>query len=134
MVTRRPAAGLGAAALALAAAACGADDAHPSTPRERAMSNPELEIVVDVTHVREGGYGHTWQATVREVRHGALADATVQLSTVGNDRGGRYGGHFRTKDAEAGVTLLLERVATRPPALAGFVATDGTIWRIVDAK
>jgi len=60
-----------------------------------------------------------------------LPDTEVWISVHG---GGTYGGHFQCCAPEQGVEVALRRIPTRPAALAGFVAKDGTIWEIVDVK
>lgn len=98
------------------------------------MSTSKLEIVVDAKHLRAMGYGHIWRATVRDVVAGELADPTVDLRTFDDAGGDLYQGRFRAPDEQREVTLTLRRIAERPAALAGFVAADGTIWKLVSAR
>lgn len=40
-----------------------------------------------------------------------------------------YGGHFTGMKVE-GLRLTLRKVEERPAALSGFVAEDGTVWKL----
>jgi hypothetical protein len=97
-------------------------------------SSAELEIVIDARYVRGMGYGYVWRATVKQVVAGTLADGEIELRTRMDPSGAFYGGRFSKLVDQDGVTLALRRIASRPAALVGFVAKDGTIWEVVSVK
>lgn len=115
--------------ICLTAAACNRDAQGPA-PMTNAPSD-RLVVVVDTDRSIEMGYGYRWHATVKQVVEGKLADAELWLEVHGADV---YNGHFQCCDPEQNVQVVLQRIAARPAALAGFVAKDGTVWEIVDVK
>jgi hypothetical protein len=127
------------AALAVIVIACASDGGAEQASLHRDskgsnMSTAELEIVIDAQHVRGMGYGHVWKATVTRVVAGELVDQEIELRTRMDPGGSFYGGRFKDLDPQKGVTLTLRRIPSRPVALVGFVAKDGTIWEIVSAR
>jgi hypothetical protein len=94
---------------------------HDSSSRAAA----EVAIVVDLTDPMPVGNGTSWKATVREVRRGALADATFHVNL--------YDTTVPCCAPVSGVVLELARGGERGAAQT-FAAGDGTIWKIVSAS
>jgi hypothetical protein len=93
------------------------------------MSAEQLQIVVDANYLIAMGYGHVWSAKVRQVIAGTLPDRELQLSLSDNSGGKLYGGLFQDEPV-VGAKLTLHKLDKRPAALIGFVAADGTIWKL----
>lgn len=94
-------------------------------------SEPQLTIVVDARCDLGLSYANVWNATVRDVVSGQLADRALQLRVLPNPDGRLYQGRFRSIQ-EKSVTLRLRQLHEMPFGLEGFVATDGTIWQLID--
>jgi hypothetical protein len=94
-------------------------------------SEPQLTIIVDVRRGHGLSYCNLWNATVRSVVHGKLADRTLELRILPNPDGRLYAGRFRSME-EKSLKLRLRQLHEMPFGLEGFVAADGTIWQLVD--
>jgi hypothetical protein len=73
---------------------------EPVRPRDRSSndvrSEPQLTIVVDARCDLGLSYANLWNATVRDVVHGQLADRVLQLRILANPDGRLYAGRFRS--------------------------------------
>ena len=91
----------------------------------------QLTIVVDARPVLPIAYGTMWEATVRRVVDGKLADRKVNLRLLDNSDGHLYGGRFRSTE-ETSVRLRLQRLPQGDVATEGFSAADGRDWKLVN--
>jgi hypothetical protein len=106
----------------------------PSAPRDDAARQvqPDLELEIDTTYGLPTGWGMDWATTVRRVLVGQLADPIIALSTF-NDPD-IYSGHFTCCAPESGLIVGFVRLAEHPGTLSGFIAADGTIWKLISVK
>src|SRR5262245_35859560 len=95
----------------------------------------QLAIVADVKYRVTMGWGHYWDATVREVLEGKLAQQTFTMSLHSNEDGRRYSGRFQDlRRQENSVGMRFHKLPESPVPLQGFVPSDGTTWEIVDVS
>jgi hypothetical protein len=122
--------------LAVAAMTACMDEPVRQIPVQDSLSNHvkserQLTVVVDVRCDIGLSYANLWNATVRDVVNGQLSDRTLQLRVLSNPEGRLYAGRFRTIE-EKSVKLRFRKLDEMPFGLEGFVATDGTVWQLVD--
>ena len=107
-------------------------DSAPPTNSVSNTSKSELILLVDLDYSAPIGYGHAWKASVKEVRAGTLADKSVSLRTFLDESS--YGGVISCCEPASSLLIGFRRLSSRPAALSGFAAVDGSIWEIESVR